>query len=246
VELTAPRVAVLLGALSVCVALGLLWRYVRLSETTALVERCSRGARQHGDELFLGTRTAAAAIDRLGGRSAAPGRLMSYLRSSGGLSEHRWAAIALIGRCGTEAAWTVPTLRGVLFSTGEFGRNRCAAALALGRIGGPDAVAHLTLAVRNRDYKVREYALKALARMNEPGVEPALVLAASDPWHWNRVVAARALGRVGSERSLRTLKDLALYDVEPQVRAAAYGAYRTILKRRGGGPLLAGRPTEAR
>jgi hypothetical protein len=211
---------------------GFAWHYRSCREAVfAAVEDCARTRREYGDELFLDGACVRRRIAGLGGPRRASRWLVYYLSEGSSRARHRWVAVSMLGHCGSEAASFLPRLSAVLFCSRERAAERCAAALALGRIGSPGAIDTLKLAVRNRNPKVREYAVKALARTNAPGVEAALLTATDDPLDWVRLVAVRALGRVGTRRSLALLVELNQCDRNAGVRAAAYEAHLQIERR---------------
>jgi HEAT repeat protein len=203
----------------------------RGQQTSDAVERCKETCFYYGDEYFIDEAIILREIDELGGSQAAASCLMDYVNGAHTSARYRWVAIDMLGYCGRDAAWSVPRLRAILFTSREDALERSAAAFAMGRIGSPEAIGCLTFAVRNRNPKVREYAVKALSRTNAPGVEGALLLATTDTCDWVRLVAVRALGRVGTRHALSTLKELNGYDLSAEVRSEAYKAHREIAGR---------------
>ncbi len=207
------------------------YKLLRRQQIREAVERCKDTCFDYGDEYFIDKAAVLAEIDELGGPQAAALRLMDYVNHPRGRKRYRWVAIDMLGFCGRDAAWSVPQLRAILFTGREHVLERSAAAFALGRIGSPEAIETLKFAARNRNPRVREYAIKSLARSKAPGVEDALLLATTDTLDWVRLVAVRALGRIGTGHALPTLVELNQYDLNEEVRAEAYRAHAKIVGR---------------
>lgn len=118
----------------------------------------------------------------------------------------RIAAIKALGAIGGDAA--VEALR-VAFSSGDtVARER--AAFALGRCDRPHAVEYLVVALRSKDATLRGRAAIELGNLGDPAAFTALVAAMEEAGdgneaHWSRMMAAKALGRIGDTRAVEPL-----------------------------------------
>jgi HEAT repeat protein len=102
-------------------------------------------------------------------------------------------------------------------------RIRAAAARALGKIGGKQCIKSLTKALDDEDLRVREAAKEGLL-LN-------IIKAFNDTDPQNRAAAARVLGKIGSRRGVKSLRNV-LTDKDPRVRAAAAKALGQIGSKR--------------
>jgi len=91
-----------------------------------------------------------------------------------------------------------------------------------------DRVAVLTRMLGNSSDKERLSAVLALAKLGDPAAQKPLITALHDPSDRVRAVAATALGRLGCEPALATLRLLAKNDVDADVRKAATNAAMKI------------------
>jgi hypothetical protein len=105
-----------------------------------------------------------------------------------------------------------------------------------------DRVADLTRMLASASDKTRLSAVLALAKLGEPAAQPPLVTALGDRSVRVRAVAATALGRLGCELALSTLRTLATDDPDGDVRKAAGTAVMKIAKANRGTDDRAGKP----
>lgn len=91
-----------------------------------------------------------------------------------------------------------------------------------------DRVAVLTKMLGDSSDKARLSAVLALAKLGDPAAQKPLITALHDPSERVRAVAATALGRLGCEPALATLRVLAKNDVDDDVRKAATNAAMKI------------------
>lgn len=116
-------------------------------------------------------------------------------------------------------------------------KRRATAAYALGRLRDAAAFRPLVAALADRDADVRARACAAVAAYGDAaGVEPLIGNLKNDKDWRARVAAARALGVVRDERSVRPLSE-ALGDERPEVRAAAAASLAAIGDARAMDPL---------
>jgi HEAT repeat protein len=101
-----------------------------------------------------------------------------------------------------------------------------------------ERVAVLTRMLASSSAKTRLSAVLALAKLGDQAVQKPLVTALHDPNVRVRAVAATALGRLGCEAALPTLRALASDDTDEDVRKAASNA---AIKITSAGHLSAGR-----
>ncbi|MFW6066344.1 MAG: HEAT repeat domain-containing protein, partial [Planctomycetota bacterium] len=158
-----------------------------------------------------GNYSAIEALGEIGDRRAVP-VLLDHLDLSG--------AGKAIGKCADESVLPELTLR-VKNSAGEELRQ---ATIALGYIGGEEAVQRLVVVSRSSITALRKSAIEALGRTREPDAMDTVVFALeNDPRQVVRLVAAEAVGRIGGERALPILLEK-LRDENPSVReGAAWG-----------------------
>jgi cyclophilin family peptidyl-prolyl cis-trans isomerase/HEAT repeat protein len=83
--------------------------------------------------------------------------------------------------------------------TDEEGRTRRRAALAIGRVGLPEAVPALQRALTDDEFEVRQMAAFALGLIGDPSARPALVNALKDSEPMVQGRAAEALGTIGDK-----------------------------------------------
>jgi HEAT repeat protein len=102
------------------------------------------------------------------------------------------------------------------FDDGER-RLRMTAAVALGKIGAPDAIPALQAALHDEDNSVRWTAALALAPLGDPAAIPALQAAIRDKDHAVPVWAADELAKLGASIAIPVLQ-AALHDEDPEVR----------------------------
>jgi HEAT repeat protein len=146
----------------------------------------------------------------------------------------RWA-LDLLGEMGAEEA--VPEFVAQGRGADPLGRER--ACEALGRIGGPAAVAALSdMATHDAAAPVRAAACRALGRIgSDEAADPLARLALESEDAPVRAAACRALGRIGSEKVLNRMLE-ALGDRRASVRGGAALALGQIGDRRAVPPLL--------
>jgi len=90
-----------------------------------------------------------------------------------------------------------PILEGVLNDDSEHPDVRSAAALALGKVGGDDALSTLISHVHSSDITVKNYTLQALGMLGREEGIPSLLEALSDANNTIFASAAEALGEIG-------------------------------------------------
>lgn len=104
---------------------------------------------------------------------------------------------------------------------------RRAAVQGLARLGGEDAVHHLTMALTDENSGVR---IAAASTLGETGVQDAvdpLVLVMSDPDPWVRCAALRSLGKIGGDIALVAIES-ALDEADGLISLAALDALRNF------------------
>jgi len=120
----------------------------------------------------------------------------------------------------------VPDLLGALGD--EIEDIRARAAIALGAIRDAGTAPGLLAALRDPDGVVRWWAAEALAAIGSPAVAGlASVLGAAAESDGVRLVAARALGKIGDPAAVAALA-AALHDERPMIRASVAEALRHI------------------
>lgn len=165
--------------------------------------------------------SAAEALGQLKHPAAVPA-LASVVRDPA--LEVRVAAVEALGAIGDPAA--VPDLLGALGD--EIEDIRARAAIALGAIRDAGAAPGLLAALRDPDGVVRWWAAEALAAIGSPAVAGlASVLGAAAESDGVRLVAARALGKIGDPAAVAALA-AALHDERPMIRASVAEALRHI------------------
>lgn len=128
----------------------------------------------------------------------------------------------------TRAA-TLERLTAVLATDGSF-KVRTTAAVALGRLGDPAAVAALTDAlVGDRHFAVRAAAASALGRLGDTGGVLALLAGLRDADPLVQTQASEALARFHAPRHLLAFRE-ALRSDDARVRRAAVRAYGEVLR----------------
>jgi HEAT repeat protein len=212
----------------------LIFGVVPFRRTCTAVERCANSAQEGDDGIIrMNERMVAGEIAALGGPGEASRRLQAYVHASPDLAEHRWAAVAMVGRCGREAEWMIPDLLGMMISDAEEDREREVAAKAIGRIGGPLAARYLSLALRDRRWKVSLLAAEGLDRLQGPGVTPALVAGLDCPDDYVRLLLAKTLGRCGDAGAIRPLVAALREEGNPCVAAEFCRALASLRERAG-------------
>ena len=112
-----------------------------------------------------------------------------------------------------------------------------------------ERVAVLTKMLGSSSDKTRLSAVLALAKLGDPAAQKPLITALDDASVRVRAVAATALGRLGCEPALPTLRVLAKDDIDSDVRKAASIAVMKIARSNRGADERAGKPdadTQAR
>jgi len=102
---------------------------------------------------------------------------------------------------------------------------RRTAVQGLARLGGDDAVHHLTLALTDEIPGVRIAAASSLGETGKQNAVEPLVLVTSDPDPWVRCAAIRSLGRIGGDIPLAAIEN-ALDEEDGLVSLAALDALR--------------------
>jgi len=102
-------------------------------------------------------------------------------------------------------------------------RARKEAIKALRKLGSPEAVSALSLALADNDEEVRIAAIRALSRIGGDDALAAINSAALDEDPWIRSEAANALAQAGGSSATQYL-DLAAQDEDPMVREAVVEA----------------------
>jgi HEAT repeat protein len=97
---------------------------------------------------------------------------------------------------------------------------RMTAAVALGRIGGGDALSALLDAVTDPNPRVRTRAVRSCGQIGDGRCVPAVRERLDDPDRSVRRAAIRALGSIGTRQALEPLVPVARVDEEPLRRAA--------------------------
>jgi HEAT repeat protein len=85
---------------------------------------------------------------------------------------------------------------------------RCAAAIALGKLGADDAVNHLALLAQDTDWNTRRFAIEALGAVRSTAGIEALVAAAETDDTNTRRLCAESLGRTGRPEALPVLVEM--------------------------------------
>ena len=131
-----------------------------------------------------------------------------------------------------------------LLNDGE-ARVRRRAALALGRVGLPDAVEPLTKLLMDEEFEVRQMSAFALGLIGDAAARPALIAALKDPEPIVQGRAAEALGVIGNMADASPVADMVLvhvragalmgispddlnYPLVPAVEAARLGLYALV------------------
>lgn len=104
---------------------------------------------------------------------------------------------------------------------------RQAAATALGRLGGDDALEPLALALADEAPEVRIAAAGALGRLRSPSAVEPLTLLVGDPDPWVCAAALEALGAIGAPAGFRAIT-AALAAADPLVVLAAVEAAAAV------------------
>jgi HEAT repeat protein len=103
-----------------------------------------------------------------------------------------------------------------------------AALRALGRIGSPEAIKHLSAALGRSSANLRKTALEAMRGHYHPDARVALARSLKDPVKENRLLAAQALAASGDPRSawglLSVVEDVAFADRDADEQVLIYGA----------------------
>ena len=156
----------------------------------------------------------------LGGFGAAAVERLAAILSSGEADARWWAtrALAEVGREG------VPVLATALRDQDP--DVRACAALALGHTGDGSAAAALADGLGDESAFVASVAADALSMLGEPAIE-ALVARLGDEMPHIRLLAVRALGRIGSEQVIGPLLGV-LEDESYMVRYYAHDALEAL------------------
>lgn len=157
---------------------------------------------------------AASGLGKVGSKTAVAPLIRAMKTDTAQVRRVAIGAIALIADPSGEAALTE-----ALANPDDDNDARAQAAVGLGRIGTPTAIATLIKALSDDDLKVQVAAVGALGRAGEPAVAPLLALL-KDPRPALRVRAAESLQATGSRAACGGLV-AALSDPEPAVRRAA-------------------------
>ncbi|MGA7827823.1 MAG: HEAT repeat domain-containing protein [Geobacteraceae bacterium] len=104
---------------------------------------------------------------------------------------------------------------------------RRAAVQGLARLGGDDAVSHLTMALTDENSGVRIAAASTLGETGEQSAVQPLILVMEDPDPWVRCAALRSLGRIGGDIALIAIEG-ALDEADGLVSLAALDALRNF------------------
>jgi HEAT repeat protein len=160
-----------------------------------------------GELVHLDWAAADAEIAALGGPARAARWLHCCVSVPGQLpSDQRWVAWAMLGRCGRSAEEVVPELVAAMCSDATEDRERIAAAIALGRIGGPRAAGYLVLAMREKRYEIRCLAQSGLAEFEPAELSSVLIPVLDRGDAQARSMAVRLLGRRGDFRAVPVLE----------------------------------------
>jgi HEAT repeat protein len=157
---------------------------------------------------------AIAALGKVGSPTPMPQLVEAMHKRSAQVRRVAIGAIALIAHVSGEAALTE-----AIRNPDDDNEARAQAAVGLGRIGTPTAIATLVKALSDDDLKVQVAAVDGLAGAGEPAV-PALSQAILDPKPRTRARAAQALGGIAKPAVNAPLLQ-ALKDPVPEVRADA-------------------------
>jgi HEAT repeat protein len=210
----ALRAALLLAGIVVVASLGL-W-VVKVVKIRIAVSRCRSDLS-----------AVPGAIEHLGGRAGAPGKLDLYLDLPSFAAPHRLTAVNMLGSCGREA---VPQLIARLEDGDESVRLRVVGILA--ELGDRRAVEPLLGALSDPSQALRRSVLQTLlsARYAKFTATPGpLVERLRDTGEASdlRAMAARVLGRQRSADAVPALRAVLEAD-DPALRAAAAGALERI------------------
>ena len=157
---------------------------------------------------------AAAALGKVGSPTPVPQLVDAMHTRSAQVRRVAIGAIALIAHSSCEAALTE-----AIRNKDDDNEARAQAAVGLGRIGTPTAIATLVSALSDDDLKVQVAAVDGLADAGEPAV-PALARAIRDPEARTRIRAIQALGGIATPAVNAALLP-ALRDPVADVRAEA-------------------------
>lgn len=167
---------------------------------------------------------AASALGKVGSKTAVPALIAAMHKDTAQVRRVAIGAIALIADPSGEAALTE-----ALSNVNDDNDARAQAAVGLGRIATPTAIATLIKALSDDDLKVQLAAVSALGRAGDKAVGPLLgLLKTGRPAL--RLRAAEALAATGSKSACPGLVEAAS-DPDPQVRVAACKALAWV-----GGP----------
>jgi HEAT repeat protein len=160
---------------------------------------------------------ASSALGKLGSPTATKSLIEVIEKDTAQVRRVAIGALALIADPAAEE-----TLERSLISQQTDNEARAQAALGLGRIASPKAIATLITALTDFDLRVQDAAIAGLARAGERAVEPLLAALRSNNAEV-RIQAARALERIASPRANAGLR-AALNDSNIDVKKAAISA----------------------
>ena len=135
---------------------------------------------------------AIAALGKVGSPTPVPQLIEAMRKRSAQVRRVAIGALALIAHVSCEEALTE-----AIRNPDDDNEARAQAAVGLGRIGTPTAVATLVKALRDDDLKVQVAAVDGLAGVGDPAV-PALAVAVRAPDARTRLRAAQALGGIAT------------------------------------------------
>ena len=151
------------------------------------------------------------------------------------LSDPDWgvrsAALHVLGKYGPDAPVGL-----IVERLGDEKPVRWTAAIALGEIGGAEAVRGLMQAINDPDWDVRYSVIRALGKARHPAAVPALVEVLKNDRNFNyRGEAADALGAIGDPSAVVGLVEATQEDEDDSTRGRAFDALVSI----GGPPAVA-------
>ncbi len=181
------------------------------------------------DDDVLMRRGAIKALGQIGSDEA-----MALVLSAGVGAQDDWVVVAVGEALGdVPAKLAVPALKRALDGA-DSGLAR-AAAIGLGKLGGPEALDLLLATVRDEKSLARRESIDSLAAFKDPRVVPAVAVVLRDPSHDTRVYAAQTLQKLGY--TPESPADQAAYqvalgnmEVAPQFGEAALEPLCTALK----------------
>ncbi len=151
------------------------------------------------DDKFV-RRSAARALGGIGSERAL-NNLLAALKDESDLV--RLSAIEALGEIGKDDA--VDGLDTFLYKQDDDRSVRCAAARAIGKIGGKQGVETLLVALKDKDKFVRLSATQALGELGDRRAVDSLLVALTDEGISIRRHTAKALGKIGDARTVEAL-----------------------------------------